>query len=74
MIDTLNFSFWSSSDTLFTVVFNGKPYTGYWALCAAINRALAEGIPITTPSYFSSVSYEVMNHIFRYVLYIPTEP
>lgn len=24
----------------YTVVYNQIPYTGYWALCAAINRAL----------------------------------
>src|SRR5690242_8842258 len=40
VVDTLNFSFWSSSDTLFTVRYNGVNYTGYWSLCAAINRAL----------------------------------
>lgn len=65
MIDTLNFSFWSATDTLFTVNFNGKKYTGYWSLCAAINRALAEGIPITKPEYFATVTREELEHIFR---------
>lgn len=39
VIDTMNFSFWAK-DVLFTVPYKGKNYTGYWALCAAINRAI----------------------------------
>lgn len=42
--DTLNFSFWSESDEHKCLVgFGGKTYSGYWSLCAAINRALDEG-------------------------------
>ena len=40
LIDLLNFSFWSPDNNKFVVSFNKKHYTGYWALCAAINRAL----------------------------------
>ena len=41
LLDTLNFSFWVEKDTPpFVVKYRGKSYTGYWALCAAINRAL----------------------------------
>ena len=55
LIDTLNFSFWSDNELIpvqltnnfkqpqiekYTVIYNQVPYTGYWALCAAINRAL----------------------------------
>ena len=41
VLDTLNFSFWTDKDVEpWTVRFEGKNYTGYWALCAAINRAL----------------------------------
>ena len=42
--DTLNFSFWSPDDsTKYMVKYKGKEYTGYWSLCAAMNRAIDEG-------------------------------
>ncbi len=40
VVDTLNFAFWSDSEELFTVDYNGTLHNGYWSLCAAINRAL----------------------------------
>ena len=41
VLDTLNFSIWTNHDVeLWTVRFEGKNYTVYWALCASINRAL----------------------------------
>lgn len=42
--DTLNFSFWSADESKkYMVKYKGKEYTGYWSLCAAMNRALDEG-------------------------------
>ena len=46
LVDLLNFSFWSDLDRddtgncpdRFSVSFNDQLYTGYWSLCAAINR------------------------------------
>ncbi|KAM9305154.1 queuosine 5'-phosphate N-glycosylase/hydrolase-like [Gastrophryne carolinensis] len=64
--DTLNFSFWSENqDNKYLVKYKGKMYSGYWSFCAAINRALDEGIPITTPSYYSKVTLEQLKHVFR---------
>ena len=41
VLDTLNFSFWTDEDVEpWTVRYEGQDYTGYWALCASINRAL----------------------------------
>ncbi|KAG0202863.1 hypothetical protein BGX28_004739 [Mortierella sp. GBA30] len=63
MVDLLNFSFWSWIDIddtgiphpdRYRVTFRGVGYTGYWSMVAAINRALEEGIPITTPAFFAS--------------------
>jgi hypothetical protein len=76
LVDLLNFSFWSDTDLQdsglassqrFAVAYNDKEYTGYWSLCAAINRALDEGIPITTPAYWKSndFSLEKLAHVFR---------
>lgn len=42
--DTLNFSFWSEREEHKCLVgYRGRTYSGYWSLCAAINRALDEG-------------------------------
>ncbi|CAG8441665.1 3124_t:CDS:10 [Ambispora leptoticha] len=64
LVDLLNFSFWSDLDKedipgytspdRYTVFYNNRSYTGYWSLCAAINRALQKGIPITTPDFYAS--------------------
>lgn len=43
--DTLNFSFWSADDSKkYMVKYKGKEYSGYWSLCAAMNRAIDEGM------------------------------
>ncbi|XP_068101243.1 queuosine 5'-phosphate N-glycosylase/hydrolase-like isoform X2 [Hyperolius riggenbachi] len=64
--DTLNFSFWAENqDKKYLVEYKGKTYSGYWSFCAAINRALDEGIPITTPSYYSKMTLEQLQHVFR---------
>ncbi|KAI7860625.1 hypothetical protein BDC45DRAFT_492409 [Circinella umbellata] len=74
LVDILNFSFWSDLDTLdtckphperYTIQFHDKRYTGYWSLCAAINRALEQGIPITSPSYYATASDEELESIFK---------
>ena len=44
VVDTLNFCFWTEEgEEPWLVRFEGKDYTGYWGLCAAINRALKVG-------------------------------
>ncbi|XP_053554685.1 queuosine salvage protein [Bombina bombina] len=64
--DTLNFSFWSDSDEhKYLVKYKGKEYSGYWSFCAAMNRALDEGIPITTPSYYSNITLDQLKHVLR---------
>ncbi|NXG92460.1 QSPP protein, partial [Stercorarius parasiticus] len=44
LVDTLNFSFWSQrEEEKYLVKYKGKTYSGYWSLCAAVNRALDDG-------------------------------
>ncbi|KAJ8676444.1 hypothetical protein QAD02_012231 [Eretmocerus hayati] len=62
VIDTLNFCFWNSAD--------GKKWkvdgqSGYFGLCAAIKRALEDGIPITDSSFLSKISQDQLKHILR---------
>lgn len=47
-MDLLNFSFWSekSEEERFAVEYQGKKWTGYWSLVAALQRALDEGRPL----------------------------
>ncbi|XP_075464793.1 queuosine 5'-phosphate N-glycosylase/hydrolase isoform X1 [Ascaphus truei] len=64
--DTLNFSFWSESEERkYLVKYNGKEYSGYWSFCAAINRALDDGIAITTASYYSSITMDQLKYVLR---------
>ncbi|OXB62503.1 hypothetical protein ASZ78_008141 [Callipepla squamata] len=66
LVDTLNFSFWSeSAEQKCLVRYKGKEYSGYWALCAAVNRALDDGIPITSASYYATVTLDQVRQVFR---------
>lgn len=40
VVDTLNFSFWQEEGKETLIEYNGERHSGYWSLCAAINRAL----------------------------------
>lgn len=69
-MDLLNFSFWSELDNgeRFCVDFRGQRWTGYWSLVAALQRALEEGLNVTSPSYWhreAGYSDDVFRHIFR---------
>ena len=60
VIDSLNFSFWPHSNQGYSI----NSHTGYWALCAAINRALEKGIPITDPYFYAEISEQQFREIF----------
>lgn len=69
-VDLLNFSFWSekSEDERFAVEYQGKRWTGYWSLVAALRRALDEGIAITSPHFWhdeEDLTVGVLVRIFR---------
>lgn len=68
LMDLLNFSFWSEDDEAFAVEYRGRKWTGYWSLVACIQRALDEGIAITTPSFWvdeEQCTNDVLRHVFR---------
>ncbi|KAK9378423.1 uncharacterized protein V2V93DRAFT_376159 [Kockiozyma suomiensis] len=77
VVDLLNFSFWSDVDDKdtgradsqrYTVKWMDIEWTGYWSLCAAINRALAEDIPITSPAFWNNherCTDDLIAHVFR---------
>ncbi|KAI8977504.1 hypothetical protein BDF20DRAFT_875247 [Mycotypha africana] len=74
LVDLLNFSFWSDLDVSdkktphpdrYAIHYQGQSYTGYWSLCAAIHRALDQGIPITDPAFYAKASDQQMIDIFK---------
>lgn len=66
VVDTMNFSFWPDDPSQQCAVnCRGKTYTGYMALCAAITRALDEGVPITDPVFFSQMSVDDLGKVLR---------
>ena len=62
--DTLNFSFWNNDlDAQYEVTYKGEKYTGYLAMCAAINRALDQGIPLTSPAFFTTLDVDGLGQL-----------
>ncbi|XP_053672979.1 queuosine salvage protein [Anopheles nili] len=63
LIDALNFCFWTPGTDATKWKVDGQ--TGYFALCAAINRAIREGIDITNPAFYSTITLEQLESIMR---------
>lgn len=62
VLDTLNYSFWAKQGSPKWTV-NGQ--SGYFALCAAVKRAMEEGKPIVDPKYYSQITRSDAERIFR---------
>ncbi|GAB6027484.1 hypothetical protein CHUAL_001738 [Chamberlinius hualienensis] len=65
VVDSLNFSFWTPSNQKFVITYENVPYTGYFSLCAAVQRALKDGIAMTDPNYYSKMSMEELKLVLR---------
>ncbi|XP_018614663.1 queuosine 5'-phosphate N-glycosylase/hydrolase [Scleropages formosus] len=66
VVDTMNFSFWHPcGEKPCTITYKGKTYSGYMALCAAVTRAMDEGVPITDAAYMASVTLEELRQVLR---------
>ena len=66
LVDALNFSFWTPTNgEKYKVNYRAHSYTGYWSLCAAVNRALDEGVPITSAEYFCNITETQAKKVFR---------
>jgi len=70
LMDLLNFSFWSERDaeSRFAIDYKNRKWTGYWSLVAALQRAIDEGIPITSPDFWwvgTECTDELLKHVFR---------
>jgi hypothetical protein len=72
VLDALNFCFWSERpdpDDRWRVAYRGETVDGYWALAAALTRAMEEGAPLGDPGYLATISATDLAHIVR-----PAEP
>lgn len=70
LMDLLNFSFWSEedADSRFAISYKDRKWTGYWSLVAALQRAIEEGIPVASPTFWrddSVYAENVWRHVFR---------
>ncbi|OWR49020.1 hypothetical protein KGM_202224 [Danaus plexippus plexippus] len=62
ILDALNFCFWSKNkETQWTVC----GYTGYYALEAALHRAIQEDINILNPEYYCKITNSELSNILR---------
>ncbi|VDP09283.1 unnamed protein product [Soboliphyme baturini] len=57
-ISTINFSFWTSSEHKFEVLYDGKKYTGFLSCCALVKKSLDMGIPLTDPRYILDIDFD----------------
>lgn len=47
LVDTLNFCFWTPGKS--DIKYKVEGHSGYFALCAAVNRAIRENVDVTNP-------------------------
>ncbi|HEU5421972.1 MAG TPA: queuosine salvage family protein [Nitrolancea sp.] len=52
-LDALNFSFWG--EPRWVVSYQGQRYNGYWALAAALTRALHAGVPLDDAAFLAGL-------------------
>jgi hypothetical protein len=68
VLDALNFCFWAQGDdpeVRWRVSFRDRVFDGYWALAAALTRAVEEGVPLWDPVYLAAISESDLETILR---------
>ncbi|MGH2532893.1 MAG: queuosine 5'-phosphate N-glycosylase/hydrolase [Thermomicrobiales bacterium] len=68
VLDALNFCFWSTDadpEHRWRVADHGQIYDGYWALVAALARAVEDGRPLWDPAYLAAISADEVAEILR---------
>jgi hypothetical protein len=63
VLDAINFSFWGTPR--WTVEYRGERLDGYWALAAALSRAVDEGVPIGDADYLAALTMDQLAHVLR---------
>ncbi len=68
VLDALNFCFWAQGDdpnARWRVSFRNHVFDGYWALAAALTRAVEEGFPLWDAAYLAGISEADLATILR---------
>lgn len=66
VLDAVNFCFWAEKgQPRWRIEYQGETLNGYWAEAAALKRAVDENIPVWDAEYLSTITDEVVAHIFR---------
>lgn len=63
VLDGLNFSFWG--EPRWGIEYKGQSLRGYWALAAALKRAMEEGLPIDEAGYMARITENELRYILR---------
>lgn len=63
LLDALNFCFWG--EPRWRVTYQGKRYDGYWALAAALKRALENGLPLYDAAYLADLDAARLQRVFQ---------
>lgn len=66
VLDALNFSFWSDDPSArWRVVWENQIYDGYWALVAALRRAVDEGFTLWDASFLRQIDLTTVAQLLR---------
>jgi Queuosine salvage protein len=63
LLDALNFSFWG--EPKWTITYRGTRLDGYWALAAALKRAVEANRDVLATDYLAEISPQDLAHILR---------
>jgi hypothetical protein len=64
VLDALNFCFWG--DPKWRVTYEGRTVDGYWALAAALRRAIVDdGVPLLDPAALADIDAAAVRRVFR---------
>jgi hypothetical protein len=69
LVDALNFSFWG--DPKWTIEFEGEPLDGYWALAAALKRAILAGVPLLDARFLATLDRATLAEVLHGNVEIP---
>lgn len=63
VLDGLNFSFWGQPR--WGITYKGQALRGYWALAAALKRAIEAGVPLTDARFMAACTEAELRQILR---------
>lgn len=69
VLDGLNFSFWGTPR--WSLTYRGAERRGYWALAAALKRAIEEGTPVDDARFMAECSLSTLRHVLRGNVEVP---